>query len=71
MAGIFSKPKTPPPPPPIEMPQQAKVDETQLDRERGDMMRRRRGRAATVLTSDVGGGDLGGGSVATKSLLGQ
>jgi hypothetical protein len=71
MSGIFSKPKMPPPPPPIEMPQAPRVDEMQIDRERGDMMRRRRGRAATVLTSDAGAGDLGGGSVATKSLLGQ
>jgi hypothetical protein len=68
MSGIFSKPKITPPAP-IEMPQAARVDEQQLDRERGDIMRRRRGRAATVL----GAGDAKSvaGSVATKTLLGQ
>lgn len=69
MSGIFSKPKITPPAP-IEMPQAARVDEQQLDRERGDIMRRRRGRAATVL----GAGDAAksvAGSVATKTLLGQ
>jgi hypothetical protein len=70
MSGIFSKPKMPPPPPPVEMPQAAKVDEAQIDRERGDMMRRRRGRAATVLATGTGEG-VAPGSVATKSLLGQ
>ena len=70
MSGIFSKPKMPPPPAPMETPRAATVDEAQLERERGDIMRRRRGRAATVLTS--GSGDsVGAGSVAAKSLLGQ
>lgn len=74
MSGIFSKPKIPPPPPTaaMEMPRTATVDEQVVDRERGDMMRRRRGRAATVL--NAGYGDAAGvasGSVATKSLLGQ
>ena len=68
MSGIFSKPKMPPPPAPMEMPRAATVDEAQLERERGDIMRRRRGRAATVLTS---GSAVGAGSVAAKSLLGQ
>ena len=70
MSGIFSKPKMPPPPPPVEMPQAAKVDEAQIDRERGDMMRRRRGRAATILTTGESGG-IGAGSVTTQNLLGQ
>lgn len=70
MSGIFSKPKMPPPPAPMEMPRAATVDEVQLERERGDIMRRRRGRAATVLTSGSGG-SVGAGSVAAKSLLGQ
>lgn len=70
MSGIFSKPDMPPPPRPIEMPRAPTVDQTTVERDRADMMRRRRGRAATVLT----GGDTGGvaaGSVATKTLLGQ
>jgi hypothetical protein len=72
MSGVFSKPKMPPPPPPMEMPRTATVDDTQVERERGDIMRRRRGRAATILTSGAGDGGMGAaGSVATKSLLGQ
>jgi hypothetical protein len=72
MSGIFSKPKMPPPPAPTEMPRTATVDEAQLERERGDIMRRRRGRAATVLTQPGGDGSMGvAGSVASKSLLGQ
>ena len=69
MSGIFSKPKITPPAP-IEMPQAARVDEQQLDRERGDIMRRRRGRAATVLGA-AGDAKSVVGSVATKTLLGQ
>ena len=70
MSGVFSKPKMPPPPAPMDMPRAATVDKVQLERDRGDIMRRRRGRAATVLTS--GSGDsVGAGSVAAKSLLGQ
>ena len=69
MSGVFSKPKMPPPPAPIEMPKTPVVDQVQVDRDRGDMMRRRRGRAATVLTN--AGGALDDGSVATKNLLGM
>jgi hypothetical protein len=69
MGGIFSKPSAPPPPPPIEMPKTPTVDQVQVDRDRADMMRRRRGRAATVLTDGSGGMDEG--SVASKNLLGM
>jgi hypothetical protein len=69
MSGIFSKPKMPPPPAPVEMPKAPVVDQARLDQDRGDALRRRRGRAATVLTE--GGGMVGAGSVASKSLLGQ
>jgi hypothetical protein len=69
MSGIFSKPKMPPPPAPIEMPKTPVVDQAQIGRDQADMLRRRRGRAATVLTD--GGGAVGAGSVAAKSLLGQ
>jgi hypothetical protein len=71
MSGIFSKPKMPPPPAPIEMPKTPVVDQVQVDRDRGDMMRRRKGRAATVLTAGAGGDAMGEGSVATKNLLGM
>lgn len=69
MSGIFSKPKMPPPPPPIEMPKTPIIDQARLDQDRGDIMRRRRGRAATVLMGSSG--SVGSGSVATKTLLGQ
>jgi hypothetical protein len=69
MSGIFSKPKMPPPPKPIEMPKTPVVDQVQIDRDRGDMLKRRRGRAATVLTN--AGGAVDEGSVATKNLLGM
>jgi hypothetical protein len=69
MGGIFSKPKTPPPPKPVEMPQTPRVDEQALERDRSDMLKRRRGRAATILTGQNEGSAAG--SVATKTLLGQ
>ena len=69
MGGIFSKPKMPPPPKPIEMPKTPVVDQSIVDREAADLLRRRRGRAATVMTG--ASGEVGSGSVATKSLLGQ
>ena len=69
MSGIFSKPKMPPPPAPIEMPKTPIIDQARLDQDRGDIMRRRRGRAATVMMGSSG--SVGSGSVAAKSLLGQ
>jgi hypothetical protein len=71
MSGIFRRIKTPQPFAPIEMPKTPVVDQVQIDRDRGDMMRRRRGRAATVLTAGAGGDAMGEGSVATKNLLGM
>jgi hypothetical protein len=73
MGGVFKKPKAPPPPKPpkpIEMPQTPVVDQVQIDRDRGDMLKRRRGRAATVLTNPAIGA-VDDGSVATKNLLGM
>lgn len=70
MGGIFSSPKAPPPPPaPIEMPKTPVVDQTIVDREQADVMRRRRGRAATIIAGEPIGGMAG--SVAGKNLLGQ
>jgi hypothetical protein len=68
MSGVFSKPKMPPPPKPIEMPKTPVVDQAALNREQADMLRRRKGRAATIMSDSSG--DVGSGSVATKSLLG-
>ena len=70
MSGIFGGGGTPTPPKPVEMPVQPKVDQAVIDREAGDMIRRRRGRAATVLNTG-GSGDVPAGSVATKTLLGE
>jgi len=71
MSGIFGGGgSTPEPPKPIEMPVQPKVDQAVIDREAGDMLRRRRGRAATVLNTGSSG-DVPMGSVATKTLLGE
>lgn len=69
MSEIFGKPKMPPPPAPIEMPKTPVVDQATVDRDAADMLRRRQGRAATVMTG--ASGVVGSGSVATKSLLGM
>jgi hypothetical protein len=72
MTGIFPKPKMPPQPAPIVTPVVAQtpvVDQVQVERDRSDMLKRRRGRAATVLTNS--GGVVPEGSVAAKKLLGQ
>ncbi len=58
MGGIFSRPSVPPPPPPVEMPKVPVVDNTIVERNAADMLRRRRGRAATVLAGDTGTGQM-------------
>ena len=70
MAALFSPPKAPPPPAPIEMPKTPVVDQTIIDREMADVMKRRRGRAASVIAGESGG-MMAPGAVGTKSLLGQ
>lgn len=65
MSAIFS-PSTPsvqaPPPTP-------QVDQNTITREAQDLMRRRRGRAATIVAGDQA--DVLQGSVAAKQLLGS
>lgn len=67
MGALFSKPKVPSiqeaAPIPI-------VDQSFVDRQAGDMLRKRRGRAATDLTSAASSVGTSG-SVATKQLLGS
>lgn len=74
MGGLFSKPKpiitpapeapkTPPPPAPLPT-----IDEAQESQVESDRRLRRRGRAATILTSQ--GGDTSGVRTGTKTLLG-
>lgn len=71
MGGIFSRPSVPPPPPPVEMPQALRtpvVDKTIAERNAADAIRRRRGRAATVLAGDTGTGQMS--SNGTTPVLG-
>lgn len=67
------KPKTQPPPAPVEVPKTPIVDQVIVDREAADTMKRRRGRAATVLagSDNMGGGAPAPESVSAKQLLGQ
>jgi hypothetical protein len=71
MSGLFSKPKAPPvtqaPPTPI-------IDQVQVDRNQADLLRRRRGRAATDLTSSAPAATTAAGTtgaVASQTLLGS
>lgn len=68
MSGLFSSPKVQKAPEPVEI-KQPVVQQEVVDRQAADIMRRRRGTAATV----TGAGSTGStaGSVAVKTLLGQ
>ncbi len=71
MSGLFSKPKTPAvtPAPPMPI-----TDQVQVDRNQADLLRKRRGRAATDLTSSAPADATAmgtTGSVAAKTLLGS
>lgn len=68
MGGIFSRPSVPPPPQPVEMPKVPVVDNTIVERNAADMLRRRRGRAATVLAGETGTGQMS--SNGTTPVLG-
>jgi hypothetical protein len=71
MGGLFSKPKMPKVEAPAPLPV---VDQGTVDRQASDLMKRRKGRAATDLTSGAGGlGTNAGtaGSVASQTLLGS
>lgn len=69
MGGLFGgdRPK-PPPPPTVTEVKVPVVDQTQVDRQSMDIMRRRKGTSATVGTGSQGSTS---GSVAAKTLLGQ
>jgi len=68
MSGLFSKPRapvvTPAPPPPM-------IDQQQIDRNASDLLRRRRGRAATDLTSSQAPTTGTTGAVSATNLLGS
>lgn len=64
MASVFSKPKIPKPVPAEPAPSPVMVDEDRLARDTQDRLRRRRGRASTILNSGPAG------SVELKKALG-
>ena len=70
MSGLFRSPSPPPPPPPqpVEMPKVPVVDKTIVERNAADMLRRRRGRAATILAGETGTGQMS--SNGTTPVLG-
>lgn len=68
MSGLFSKPKVQQAPAVVEV-QQPVVQQEQVDRSAADIMRRRRGSAATITGAGASGSTAG--SVAAKTLLGQ
>lgn len=74
MSGLFGGSKSPaPPPPPPPAPPAPTVDQARESRMEADEMRRRRGRASTILTEGGQGmlaQDQGTAQTATKTLLG-
>lgn len=68
MSGLFSKPKVQQAPAVVEV-QQPVVQQEQVDRSAADIMRRRKGSAATVTGAGSSGSTAG--SVAAKTLLGN
>lgn len=70
MSGLFSTPRPPAPPlPPAPPAPPPTIDDAKEARRREDIMKRRRGRAATIL-SDGSGSDLAP-PTSAKSLLGD
>lgn len=68
MSSFFSKPNTPKiPDPPAPAAPPAQTDAAAAGQAEADRLRRRRGTASTILTSDTAAKP---GSVATKQLLG-
>jgi hypothetical protein len=69
MSSLFSKPSSPKiPDPPAPAAPPAKTDTAAAGQSEADRLRRRRGTASTILTSDT---TAAPGSVATKTLLGS
>jgi hypothetical protein len=68
MSGLFSKPKAPE----VQAaPETPIVNQATVDRQTADIAQRRRGRAASDLTSSSATGAGTSGAVATKQLLGS
>ncbi len=68
MASLFSKPRVPKPTPAEPAPSPITVDEDRISRDTQDRLRRRRGRASTLLS---GGNAPNAGSVGMKVALGN
>lgn len=68
MSSLFSKPKVPKPTPAEPAPSPITVNEDRVAQETQDRLRRRRGRAATLLS---GGNAPASGTVAIKTALGS
>jgi hypothetical protein len=66
MTALFSKPKLPPVQEAVPTPV---VDQTMVDRQMADTLKRRKGRASTDLTSG-GAPESTAGAVGSKQLLG-
>jgi len=56
MSSLFSKPKIPKPIPPEPAPSPITVDDDRVARDSQDRLRRRRGRASTLLNTGAAGG---------------
>lgn len=69
MSGIFGGGSAPTPAPTVTAVQTPIVNQEQVDRNTADIMRRRKGTAATVITGPNSGTTAG--SVAGNTLLGQ
>ena len=54
MASLFSKPKIPKPTPAEPAPSPVMVDEDRVSRDNMDRLRRRKGRASTILSAGAG-----------------
>lgn len=66
--GVFGGDVPPPPPPPSAPPPTPTMDEARARRQAEDAARRKRGRAASVLTGPEG---VGATPVAAKTLIGS
>jgi hypothetical protein len=72
MTSLFSGPKTTTlPPPTVQEVKVPVVDQTQVDRNSADLIRRRRGTAATIGSGSDGSTAGSVNSVAAKALLGS
>jgi hypothetical protein len=67
MSGLFKKPKPPKVPAPEPPPSPIMVDQDRVARDTQDRLRRRRGRASTVLSGGLGDS---AGTVGLKKALG-